>query len=506
MKTLFICVGILAFSYIGQIFLTATAWAAFTGDNYDSGGTKAAFVSQGCVAHSYPSASAEVYQGGGSFKTWTTNAYGTTCPDSNRSYPDYKIAEYIPALVTFRIKIDPPDEAKTDAAAYAAIGGNRFSPLTVKENPAGGTLCNTVMFTTQTERDGSMGELGHSITTFRATASNVKLPLRQWFQYSAYLENRSDGKTHVTVWVNDRVAVEGTTGNPFQYQGKGIITELHMGLYGQNNNIKALYNDEVKLFSNLSGINDAARLIGQQLSRGPVEILGHGASSLGTPDACRDGKDNDGDGAIDFPADLQCDCPLDSSEGTNPPPECADGIDNDNDGKIDHGSLNQKNPDYGCSGRNNDSEKEDPIPTNYPTLSFTANPTDITSGGSSTLKWSSTNATSCTASGGWSGSKGTSGSQSTGSLTKTTDYILACTGPGGYRARLATANVGSGLCVSGGQCTINNCPGTLVCQNNQRVCQENSGCTPGGNGPSVVPVSDGNGPPAAPVLNYNGPG
>ena len=36
-------------------------------------------------------------------------------------------------------------------------------------------------------------------------------------------------------------------------------------------------------------------------------------------------------------------------------------------------------------------------------VSLTANPSTIASGGSSTLTWSSTNATSCTASGGWSG-------------------------------------------------------------------------------------------------------
>ena len=44
-----------------------------------------------------------------------------------------------------------------------------------------------------------------------------------------------------------------------------------------------------------------------------------------------------------------------------------------------------------------------------PTVNLSANPTTITSGGSSTLTWSSTNATSCTGSGSWSGSKSTSG-------------------------------------------------------------------------------------------------
>src|SRR5205085_320399 len=45
--------------------------------------------------------------------------------------------------------------------------------------------------------------------------------------------------------------------------------------------------------------------------------------------------------------------------------------------------------------------------TPAPSVSLSASPTSVSSGGSSTLTWSSTDATSCTASGGWSGSKAT---------------------------------------------------------------------------------------------------
>jgi hypothetical protein len=48
-----------------------------------------------------------------------------------------------------------------------------------------------------------------------------------------------------------------------------------------------------------------------------------------------------------------------------------------------------------------------------------------------TLSWTSTNTTSCTASGAWSGSKSTSGSQSTPRLTSNKTYTLTCTGLGG---------------------------------------------------------------------------
>ncbi|MHB8660982.1 MAG: choice-of-anchor Q domain-containing protein, partial [Minisyncoccota bacterium] len=47
--------------------------------------------------------------------------------------------------------------------------------------------------------------------------------------------------------------------------------------------------------------------------------------------------------------------------------------------------------------------------TPAPIITLSASPTSVTSGGSSTLTWSSTNATSCTASGGWTGTKATSG-------------------------------------------------------------------------------------------------
>ncbi|MCM2310762.1 MAG: DUF4038 domain-containing protein, partial [Steroidobacteraceae bacterium] len=70
-----------------------------------------------------------------------------------------------------------------------------------------------------------------------------------------------------------------------------------------------------------------------------------------------------------------------------------------------------------------------PVPA--PTVTLTANPTSVTSGSSSTLSWSSTNATSCAASNGWSGAKATSGTQSTGPLGSTTTYTLVCTGAGG---------------------------------------------------------------------------
>ena len=83
--------------------------------------------------------------------------------------------------------------------------------------------------------------------------------------------------------------------------------------------------------------------------------------------------------------------------------------------------------------------------TPAPTATISANPTSVSSGGSSTLTWSSTNATSCTASGGWSGSKAVSGTQTLTNLTATATYSITCTGAGGTSpAASATVTVSGG--------------------------------------------------------------
>ena len=86
----------------------------------------------------------------------------------------------------------------------------------------------------------------------------------------------------------------------------------------------------------------------------------------------------------------------------------------------------------GGSGYNSSSNMGPPL---TPTITMSIAPTTITVGQSATLTWSTTNASSCTASGGWSGTEATGGTQkitpkASGSLT----YTLTCTAPsgGGY--------------------------------------------------------------------------
>ncbi len=79
-----------------------------------------------------------------------------------------------------------------------------------------------------------------------------------------------------------------------------------------------------------------------------------------------------------------------------------------------------------------------PATVQTPTVSLTASPTSITSGGSSTLTWSSTNASSCVATG-FTGTA-TTGSATVSPTTSTT-YSITCTGTGGSATGSATVSV-----------------------------------------------------------------
>jgi len=84
-----------------------------------------------------------------------------------------------------------------------------------------------------------------------------------------------------------------------------------------------------------------------------------------------------------------------------------------------------------------------PVPSSAPTADIKANGSDgpitISYNTSATISWSATNASSCLVSStGWTG---TSGSQSTGNLTSSQTYTLACSGPGGSASDSVTVNV-----------------------------------------------------------------
>jgi hypothetical protein len=82
-----------------------------------------------------------------------------------------------------------------------------------------------------------------------------------------------------------------------------------------------------------------------------------------------------------------------------------------------------------------------PSPAPVPTVALGANPTTVSFGQTSTLSWSSTNATSCTG-GGFSTSGATSGSAAV-ILFGTTNFTISCNGTGGSATAEVTVHVSS---------------------------------------------------------------
>ena len=86
-----------------------------------------------------------------------------------------------------------------------------------------------------------------------------------------------------------------------------------------------------------------------------------------------------------------------------------------------------------------------------PTATLTASPAAVNAQQATQLQWSSTDATVCTASGGWSGSRSLSGIETSPILTADSTFTLNCTGPGGSVSRSVSVTVtASGSGSSGG--------------------------------------------------------
>ena len=78
-------------------------------------------------------------------------------------------------------------------------------------------------------------------------------------------------------------------------------------------------------------------------------------------------------------------------------------------------------------------------PEPIPVITFSSSQTSVLVGGSTNLTWTSTNTTSCTASGSWSGNKALSGNEDVAvSLPGDNVYTLSCTGGGGSSSKSVT--------------------------------------------------------------------
>src|SRR5206468_251357 len=84
-------------------------------------------------------------------------------------------------------------------------------------------------------------------------------------------------------------------------------------------------------------------------------------------------------------------------------------------------------------------------PAAPPVVNLSASPNPVAPNTTTTLSWTTTNATSCSAAGGpWSGSKAVpNGSEVTAPITAITTFTLSCTGPGGSQSASVTVNLTS---------------------------------------------------------------
>ena len=99
---------------------------------------------------------------------------------------------------------------------------------------------------------------------------------------------------------------------------------------------------------------------------------------------------------------------------------------------------------YGCGGGSSSSP-----PTPAATVTISISPSAVTVGGSTTVTWSSANATSCAAGGAWSGAQATSGTATIKATTAGLQSVsLTCTGPGGSGTQAAPLTVASPLAVA----------------------------------------------------------
>ncbi len=93
-----------------------------------------------------------------------------------------------------------------------------------------------------------------------------------------------------------------------------------------------------------------------------------------------------------------------------------------------------------------------------PTITMSASPASVVKGSSSTITWSTANATSCNASVDWTGTKATSGSQIVTPPDGQAKYTLSCTGPGGTISKsiaipFVTSTTSTGGTTTGGTTT-----------------------------------------------------
>ena len=148
---------------------------------------------------------------------------------------------------------------------------------------------------------------------------------------------------------------------------------------------------------------------------------------------------------------------------------------------------------YACGGGGGGGGGYDTPTTPAPTVSISANPTSVLVSDDTELTWSSTNATSCSASGAWSGSKATSGTETvTISSPGDNTFTLTCSGDGGSNSASATVE---GFRNTDGVVVDGYISGAEICidENDNFVCDSDESSTTSDNdGKFTIKYANGN--------------
>ncbi|MCI0518352.1 MAG: right-handed parallel beta-helix repeat-containing protein [Woeseiaceae bacterium] len=108
-------------------------------------------------------------------------------------------------------------------------------------------------------------------------------------------------------------------------------------------------------------------------------------------------------------------------------------------------------------------------PPGIPTVDLSASATNVGQNGNVTLTWTSSNVTTCNASGAWSGVRASAGSELRDNLTATGTYTLTCSGSGGNASDSVTVTVSSTPPPPGAACGHGAINSSCLCGNTSRT-------------------------------------
>ena len=245
-------------------------------------------------------------------------------------------------------------------ASIAAGGTATFEfDVTVPVGTAAGlyTVDLTSWVTAGQDLEDSISKVAPvAVLTARSDTPTVTSPILQGAVAVKGKSTEAAGST-VTIYVNGNVAGTGTVGAAGAYSVTvpplvaGQRVEVSVTAAGELESTRSLPEAVVGV-SGTAACSDGKDNDGDGKIDYPADPGCTSAADTDETDVpqCSDGLDNDGDGLIDYPNDPGCASYLDATEGGNP--ACSDGLDNDGDGKVDFPA------DPGCSSANDTSESD----------------------------------------------------------------------------------------------------------------------------------------------------